>query len=105
MSRQSGNWQTFAAKWNASHQSIAKSWWNNWERIIPLFSYPEDIRKAIYENAEKQSYDELKKFHTENMANKPYTYCIVASEKKLDAEEVKKCGEVKKLSLREIFGY
>lgn len=64
-----------------------------------------DIRKAIYENAEKQSYDELKKFHTENMANKPYTYCIVASEKKLDAEEVKKCGEVKKLSLREIFGY
>ena len=27
---------------------IAKSWRNNWERIIPLFSYPPEIRKAIY---------------------------------------------------------
>lgn len=38
----------FAAKWNANHPSIAESWKNNWERIIPLFSFPEDIRKAIY---------------------------------------------------------
>jgi transposase-like protein len=27
---------------------IARSWRNNWERIIPLFSYPTEIRKAIY---------------------------------------------------------
>jgi putative transposase len=39
---------TFAAKWDATHPTIAKSWRNNWERIIPLFSYPPDIRKAIY---------------------------------------------------------
>lgn len=38
----------FAAKWDATHPTIAKSWRNNWERIIPLFSYPPDIRKAIY---------------------------------------------------------
>jgi putative transposase len=42
------NLETFAAKWDASHPSIAKSWRNNWERIIPLFSYPPEIRKAIY---------------------------------------------------------
>ncbi len=42
------NLEAFAAKWDASHPSIAKSWRNNWERIIPLFSYPTDIRKAIY---------------------------------------------------------
>ncbi len=42
------NLETFAAKWDTSYPSIAKSWRNNWERIIPLFSYPEDIRKAIY---------------------------------------------------------
>lgn len=42
------NLEAFATKWDASHPSIAKSWWNNWERIIPLFSYPTDIRKAIY---------------------------------------------------------
>jgi len=38
----------FAAKWDASHPTIARSWRNNWERIIPLFSYPTEIRKAIY---------------------------------------------------------
>jgi putative transposase len=42
------NLDAFAIKWDASHPSIAKSWRNNWERIIPLFSYPTDIRKAIY---------------------------------------------------------
>lgn len=42
------NLDAFAAKWDATHPTIAKSWRNNWERIIPLFSYPPDIRKAIY---------------------------------------------------------
>jgi putative transposase len=42
------NLDAFAAKWDASHPTIARSWRNNWERIIPLFSYPDDIRKAIY---------------------------------------------------------
>jgi putative transposase len=42
------NLAAFAAKWDATHPTIAKSWRNNWERIIPLFSYPSDIRKAIY---------------------------------------------------------
>jgi len=42
------NLDAFAAKWDASHPTIARSWRNNWEHIIPLFSYPTDIRKAIY---------------------------------------------------------
>jgi len=65
----------------------------------------EDIRKSIYQNADKLSYADLKKFHDDNMAAKPYTYCIVASEKKLKADDVQKIGAVKKLSLDEIFGY
>jgi len=42
------NLAQFEATWNASHPMIGKSWRNNWERIIPLFSYPPPIRKAIY---------------------------------------------------------
>ena len=42
------NLTAFAKKWDGSHPTIAKSWRNNWERIIPLFSYPPEIRKAIY---------------------------------------------------------
>jgi putative transposase len=40
--------EAFETKWNASHPTIGRSWRNNWERITPLFSYPKEIRKAIY---------------------------------------------------------
>jgi len=40
--------EQFEAKWNATHPTIGKSWRRNWDRIIPLFSYPPEIRKAIY---------------------------------------------------------
>jgi len=42
------NLEHFEAKWDASHPAIGKSWRRNWERIVPLFSYPPEIRKAIY---------------------------------------------------------
>jgi putative transposase len=38
----------FEEKWNVSHPAISKSWRRNWERITPQFSYPPEIRKAIY---------------------------------------------------------
>jgi putative transposase len=38
----------FAEKWDNRYPSIAKSWTTRWENIIPLFSYPDDIRKVIY---------------------------------------------------------
>ncbi len=65
----------------------------------------DDIRKSTYAGVDKIGYNELKKFHSEYIANKPYTYCIVASEKKLSNDDMSKYGEVKKLSLDEIFGY
>ncbi len=64
-----------------------------------------DIRKNTYAAVDKIGYKELKDFHTKYIANKPYTYCIVASEKKLPEADMKKYGDVKKLSLEEIFGY
>ncbi|MBX2932944.1 MAG: insulinase family protein [Ferruginibacter sp.] len=64
-----------------------------------------DIRKKTYAAVDKIGYNEIKKFHQDYIANKPYTYCIVASENKLSENDMKKCGEVKKLSLEEIFGY
>jgi len=64
-----------------------------------------DIRKTTYTAVDKIGYPELKKFHSEYIANKPYTYCIVASDKKLSEDAMKKYGELKRLSLEEIFGY
>ncbi len=65
----------------------------------------EDIRKKTYAAVDKISYTELKAFHTQNLAAKPYTYCVVGSEKKLPEEMLKKYGTVKKLTLEQIFGY
>ncbi len=64
-----------------------------------------DIRKQVYDNINKLSFADVKKFHDENLANKPYTYCILASEKKISNDDLKKIGTVKKLSLEELFGY
>jgi putative transposase len=42
------NLELFAEKWDALYPSISKSWRAHWMRIIPLFAFPEDIRKVIY---------------------------------------------------------
>ena len=38
----------FEEKWNQTLAPIGQSWRRNWERIIPFFSYPPEIRKVIY---------------------------------------------------------
>ena len=38
----------FERKWDSRYPMISKSWRSNWSRIIPFFSYSEDIRKVIY---------------------------------------------------------
>lgn len=64
-----------------------------------------DIRKSTYDAVDEIGYDQLKAFHATYIANKPYTYCVVASSKKLSDDDLAKYGEVKKLSLEAIFGY
>ncbi len=64
-----------------------------------------DIRKQVYTDVDKITLNDLKSFHTKYLSGKPYTYAIVASEKKLPAEELTKIGELKKISLEELFGY
>ena len=38
----------FAEKWDRQYGSISKMWRANWSHVIPLFAFPEDIRKVIY---------------------------------------------------------
>lgn len=65
----------------------------------------EDLRIKKYAAVDKIGYPELKAFHAKYIAGKPYTYAVLASEKSVKAEDLQKLGEVKKLSLQEIFGY
>lgn len=40
--------EAFAEKWDVRYPSISKSWRSNWARVIPMFGFPEDIRRAVY---------------------------------------------------------
>ncbi|AEW87230.1 M16 family metallopeptidase [Flavobacterium columnare] len=64
-----------------------------------------DARKKIYTAVDAITMQDVKNFHSTHLAGKPYTYAIVASEKKVSLEDMKKLGEVKKISLEELFGY
>ena len=40
--------EAFGRKWDGRFPSISKSWQANWQRVIPFFAYPPEIRKVIY---------------------------------------------------------
>jgi predicted Zn-dependent peptidase len=64
-----------------------------------------DQRKTEYEALDKLSMNDVKRFHQDQVSGKDYTYCVVASDKKVNMEDLKKVGGVKVLSLDEVFGY
>jgi putative transposase len=40
--------EAFAEQWDGKYPTISKSWRSHWDRIIPLFDYPDEIRRVIY---------------------------------------------------------
>ncbi len=38
----------FAETWDKQYPTISKSWLTHWQRIIPFFAFPHEIRRAIY---------------------------------------------------------
>ena len=40
--------EEFAEKWDSKYPIISKSWRANWSRINPMFSFPQEIRRAVY---------------------------------------------------------
>ena len=67
--------------------------------------YDYDSRIDKYKEVKPITFDNINTFHQEKIANKPYTYLIVASDKKVKQEDMAKFGTVKTLSLEELFGY
>lgn len=65
----------------------------------------DDVRKQIYSSVDNVTMADVKNFHQANLSGKPYTYALVASEKNVSMEDLKKIGEVKTISLEELFGY
>jgi putative transposase len=38
----------FEEKWGRKYPAIGPMWRRNWERVIPFFAYPPEIRRVIY---------------------------------------------------------
>lgn len=38
----------FGEKWDAKYPAISRSWNKNWQNIVTLFDFPDEIRKIIY---------------------------------------------------------
>jgi putative transposase len=38
----------FDAKWGQKYPTIGRLWRENWERVIPFFEFPSDVRRVIY---------------------------------------------------------
>ncbi len=40
--------ETVAEHWDHQYPSLSALWLRHWEQVIPIFDYPDDIRRAIY---------------------------------------------------------
>jgi predicted Zn-dependent peptidase len=67
--------------------------------------FDHDSRIDEYIGLKPLTFADIKGFHQQKVANKTYSYCIVASEKNVKMDDMKKYGTVTKLTLEQIFGY
>ncbi|HLF45445.1 MAG TPA: insulinase family protein [Chitinophagaceae bacterium] len=64
-----------------------------------------DMRQENYAMYSSLKLEDIYKYHQLTLAKKPYTYCVIASDKRISLDDLKKYGTLKVLSLEEIFGY
>lgn len=80
----------FAEKWDEKYPQISRTWQAHWQNLNRLFSYPPDIRKAIYTTNAIESLNSVirkatrkrKLFPTDDSANKVIYLAIKAASKK-----------------------
>lgn len=78
-----------------------------------LFSYERakrlgldyDLRKDVFEKAQPMKLEEVKAFHNSYFKAKNFNILVLGDKKKLDIPTLQKYGEVKYLTLEDVFGY
>lgn len=78
-----------------------------------LFSYEgalkkgldHDVRRDIYNNIQTMTLDDVSKFHRDHFSNQKWNIGIMGSKDKVKMDDLKKYGDVKVLSLKDLFGY
>jgi len=65
----------------------------------------EDQRKSTYEQLSKLTLNDMEMFFNANIKGKSYVYCVIGKKGEVDMEALKKLGEVKELTLDQLFKY
>lgn len=82
--------EDFSERWDGKYPQISRSWRSHWENLNTLFSYPEDIRRAIYTTNAIESLNSVirkaikkrKLFPTDDSAKKVIYLAIMDASKK-----------------------
>lgn len=64
-----------------------------------------DVRKNTYDKVRNMNFDDLIAFHKKYIKDKKYVTVLVGSRDKIDFIDLANYGEVKELSLEDLFGY
>lgn len=64
-----------------------------------------DIRKTIFENVTRYTYNDVSQFQNRVIKNKPRTIVVLGNKELLDQKVLEKYGAVKFLTLQDVFGY
>jgi zinc protease len=64
-----------------------------------------DLRKDIYESIQNMTIEDVANFQKQYIKDKPFNVVLVGDKKKLSFKHLSKYGEVKELTLDELFGY
>lgn len=64
-----------------------------------------DIRKDIYKKAAVMTLDDMVSFEDKYLKNKAKTYLVLGKEEEMDFKTLRTIGKIKKLTLRDLFGY
>jgi predicted Zn-dependent peptidase len=64
-----------------------------------------DYRKMLYEAIQKITFNDVKAFQEQNIKGRKWAIAIVGSKDKIKESDLKKYGELKLVTLEEIFGY
>jgi predicted Zn-dependent peptidase len=86
------------------------------ERIIRtdiLFNYETDqrrginydLRKTIYDDISKLTFTDIQTLFNTYYKEKPFTYCVLGSQSKVDLTKLGQYGTMTQLNLNDIFGY
>jgi predicted Zn-dependent peptidase len=64
-----------------------------------------DLRRDVYEQAPNMSFEDLQKFQQARVKGQNQTILVIGSKDRLNFKELAKYGQVRQLTLKEIFGY